>query len=129
MPSTPQFLPVAGRRLAFRAVPGDLNLPVLVLLHEGLGCVELWRDFPEQLNEATGHPVLLYSRFGYGASDPQPLPWPLDYMQREGLLVLPAVLTAAVLRSVTGEPAALLPPSIFSLTNVTAPSANRLCTP
>jgi len=95
MPSTPQFLPVAGRRLAFRAVPGDLNLPVLVLLHEGLGCVELWRDFPEQLNEATGHPVLLYSRFGYGASDPQPLPWPLDYMQREGLLVLPAVLTAA----------------------------------
>ena len=89
------FLEIAGRRLEFRALAGDVRRPVIVLLHEGLGCVALWRDFPEKLAEATGHPVFAYSRFGYGASDPEPLPWPLDYMQREGLRSLPAVLRAA----------------------------------
>lgn len=69
--------------------------PTLVLLHEGLGCVALWRQFPEQLAEATGCPVFLYSRAGYGGSSPRDLPWPLDYMQQEGLHGLPAVLDTA----------------------------------
>ena len=46
--------------------PGPEAAPTLVLLHEGLGCVELWRDFPEALVEATGCGVFAYSRFGYG---------------------------------------------------------------
>lgn len=71
------------------------DVPTLVLLHEGLGCVALWREFPERLSEATGCPVFLYSRAGYGASSPRELPWPLDYMQREGMHGLPAVLDAA----------------------------------
>jgi pimeloyl-ACP methyl ester carboxylesterase len=90
-----QSLLVDGRAVEFRAIPGDLNLPVLVLLHEGLGCVSLWRDFPDQLSEATDHPIFVYSRFGYGGSAPAPLPWPTDYMQREGIEVLPKLLTAA----------------------------------
>ena len=42
------------------------DAPTLVLLHEGLGCVALWRDFPEALAAATGCGVFAYSRFGYG---------------------------------------------------------------
>ena len=92
---TTDWLEVAGRRLECMKLDGDPALPTLVLLHEGLGCVALWRDFPERLAAATGHPVFLYSRFGYGGSDPEPLPWRLDYMQHEGTHVLPQVLAAA----------------------------------
>jgi pimeloyl-ACP methyl ester carboxylesterase len=57
--------------------------PTLVLLHEGLGCVALWRDFPEALAEATGCGVFAYSRLGYGGSDAVPLPRPMRYMHDE----------------------------------------------
>jgi pimeloyl-ACP methyl ester carboxylesterase len=82
-----------GRRLE-TARWGD-GSPTLVLLHEGLGCVALWRDFPQRLAEATGCGVFAYSRFGYGRSDPATLPRPMDYMQDEARLVLPRVLDAA----------------------------------
>ena len=68
--------------------------PVLVLLHEGLGCLALWRDFPARLAAATGCSVFAYSRAGYGQSDPCALPRPLDYMTDEAVTVLPAVLAA-----------------------------------
>ena len=70
----------------------------LVLLHEGLGCVALWRDFPEKLAAATRFGVFAYSRFGYGSSDPVPLPRPMSYMHDEALTVLPHVLDAAGIR-------------------------------
>ncbi|MBS0558941.1 MAG: alpha/beta hydrolase [Proteobacteria bacterium] len=69
--------------------------PTIVLLHEGLGSVSLWRDFPARLAAATGCGVFAYSRFGYGRSDPEPLPWPPSYMHREAEDVLPRVLAAA----------------------------------
>jgi pimeloyl-ACP methyl ester carboxylesterase len=72
--------------------------PTLVLLHEGLGCVSLWRDFPKHLAEATGCGVFAYSRYGYGKSDPAPLPWPMTYMHREAEEVLPRVLDRAGVR-------------------------------
>jgi pimeloyl-ACP methyl ester carboxylesterase len=72
--------------------PGEA--PTLVLLHEGLGCVALWRDFPAKLGERTGCGVFVYSRPGCGASDPVPLPRALDYMHEEAAL-LPRVLDAA----------------------------------
>jgi len=68
--------------------------PTIVMLHEGLGCVALWRDFPAQLAAATGWGVFAYSRAGYGRSDPVDLPRPLDYMTREARFSLPAVLDA-----------------------------------
>ncbi len=68
--------------------------PVIVLLHEGLGCLACWRDFPERLARETGHAVFAFSRAGYGASDPADLPRPLDYMTREAEDVLPDVLHA-----------------------------------
>ena len=84
-----------GKRLeavAHGPPPGDA--PTIVMLHEGLGCVALWRDFPAKLAAATGWGVFAYSRAGYGRSDPVALPRPLDYMAREARLSLPAVLDA-----------------------------------
>jgi pimeloyl-ACP methyl ester carboxylesterase len=72
--------------------PTPEHAPTLVLLHEGLGCVAMWRDFPRLLAERTGYGVLVYSRAGYGRSDPVRLPRPLTYMHDEALRVLPAVL-------------------------------------
>ncbi len=90
---------VEGRRFeARRWGPGPDEAPTLVLLHEGLGCVALWRDFPEALASATGCGVFAYSRFGYGASDPVTLPRPMSYMRDEALQVLPRVLDTACVR-------------------------------
>src|SRR5271165_381745 len=86
-------LVAAGKRLeavAFGPPPG--TAPTIVLLHEGLGCVALWRDFPAKLAAATGWGVFAYSRAGYGQSDAIDLPRPLDYMSREAVLSLPEVL-------------------------------------
>ncbi len=66
--------------------------PVLVFLHEGLGCASLWRDFPERLSRATGLPALWYSRAGYGGSSGVEWPRPVTYMHHEALVVLPALL-------------------------------------
>jgi pimeloyl-ACP methyl ester carboxylesterase len=65
-----------------------------VVLHEGLGCIALWRDLPAKLAAATGHGVFAYSRAGYGGSDPVDLPRPLDYMDQESQFSLPAVFDA-----------------------------------
>jgi pimeloyl-ACP methyl ester carboxylesterase len=66
----------------------------VVLLHEGLGCVDAWREFPERVREATKTSVFAYSRFGYGRSPPVPLPRPLTYMHDEAR-ILPEVLRDA----------------------------------
>jgi pimeloyl-ACP methyl ester carboxylesterase len=72
--------------------------PTIVLLHEGLGCIALWRDFPAKLAATTGLRVFAYSRAGYGGSDPVDLPRPLDYMSREARFSLPAVIEAIGLK-------------------------------
>jgi len=94
-------LSVDGARLEYRWLPAAApGRPALVLLHEGLGCVALWKDFPEQLAAATGAGVLVYSRAGYGRSSPVEVPRPLSYMHHEGLRVLPRLLDAAGLPAV-----------------------------
>ncbi len=74
------------------AVPPVAGRPTLVFLHEGLGSISMWRDFPAMVGRATDCGVLVYSRYGYGNSAPCALPRPLDYMHREALDVLPAIL-------------------------------------
>ncbi len=94
MPLAPAgFLTIDGARLEYKwLAPQAADAPVIVMLHEGLGCVGLWGDFPEKLQEATGAGVFLYSRAGYGQSSSVTLPRPLDYMHREAIEVLPEVL-------------------------------------
>jgi len=70
------------------------NNKTIVLLHEGLGSVSMWRDFPDILAKVTGCSVLAYSRQGYGASTPRQTPWPLSYMHEEAQDILPRFLDA-----------------------------------
>ncbi|MGQ9370426.1 alpha/beta fold hydrolase [Azospirillum sp. ST 5-10] len=95
------ILDVAGAALEYRWIaPAGRDRPVLVFLHEGLGCVALWKDFPDRVAAATGCGALVYSRAGYGRSSPVPLPRPLRYMHDEGLETLPALLDLLDLRDV-----------------------------
>ena len=82
----------AGRLEAQWIGPGPDEAPTLVFLHEGLGCVALWRDFPARFSELIGWGALVFSRLGYGGSDPCPLPRAIDFMHHDGLTVLPEVL-------------------------------------
>lgn len=93
-PDTDLQLIIDGLSLEARCYgPPPESAATLILLHEGLGCVELWRTIPEQLVQATGCGVFAYSRAGYGASDPAFLPRPLDYMTQEATAVLPAIMS------------------------------------
>ena len=73
--------------------------PTLIFLHEGLGCIELWRNFPENLCAATGLNGFVYNRQGYGASDPVALPRPLDFMHQEAINIVSPVLNEAKIKS------------------------------
>lgn len=95
--NTEEFLlDAAGARLLARRLewtgPGARRSPALVFLHEGLGSIAQWRDFPEALVRRTGLPALLYDRRGHGGSDPLVPPRTASYMHQEALEVLPAVL-------------------------------------
>ncbi|RVU32613.1 alpha/beta fold hydrolase [Neptunomonas marina] len=70
----------------------DPSQPVIILLHEALGCIAMWKDIPEQLAELTGHDVLVYERQGYGCSTPISLPRDDDYLVHEGEVWLPRLL-------------------------------------
>lgn len=84
-----------GHRLAARWLgpPAD-EAPTLVFLHEGLGSIGQWKDFPARLANAAGCGALIYDRFGYGGSDRLEPPYerPVDFMQVEAREVLPSVL-------------------------------------
>jgi pimeloyl-ACP methyl ester carboxylesterase len=84
---------VLGQRLEYRWIgPLPGAAPTIVFLHEGLGCVGMWRDFPDRLASSAGCGALVYSRPGYGASGPVAGPRPVRFMHDEALDVLPAVV-------------------------------------
>jgi len=97
MPSTTLALPTGGLELL--ELPGDPDKPALVLLHEGLGSVGLWRGFPERLADATGRRTVAFSRFGHGQSDAPPRPRTPSFMHEEALEVLPDLLARLNLRA------------------------------
>ncbi len=83
---------VDGRHVEVADLAGDGKRRALVLLHEGLGSVGLWRDFPQALRAATGRRVVAFSRFGHGRSDPSPVPRTPAFFHEEADDVLPALL-------------------------------------
>jgi pimeloyl-ACP methyl ester carboxylesterase len=87
-----RYATIQGRRLEYIRLPGAG--PQLVFLHEGLGSISLWRDFPARLAEATGCETIVYSRYGYGQSDVLEANRYTGYMHHEALAVLPAFLDA-----------------------------------
>ena len=78
--------------IEFERYTGNPDLPPIVLLHEGLGSVAMWRDFPTRLAGATGARVIAYSRRGYGKSSPREGAYTPDYMHAEARETLPALL-------------------------------------
>jgi pimeloyl-ACP methyl ester carboxylesterase len=87
------FVDVQGHRLEYRFIRGtEADAPALVFLHEGLGSIAMWRDFPQKLVATTGRTALIYSRYGYGRSTPLSAPRQPDYMHREALDALPELL-------------------------------------
>lgn len=92
-----KLVEVGATRLEYVRLPSAHpreGAPPIVLLHEGLGSVAMWRDFPQRVADATGSEVVVYSRAGYGRSDPARLPRAVRYMHEEGEQVLPAFLAA-----------------------------------
>ena len=94
-----RFLSAGGHRLEYNHLhpKGSPDAtaegrPTLVFLHEGLGSVAMWKKFPANIVTATGCPVLVYSRYGYGKSDKLAQARQVDYLHREALEVLPEVL-------------------------------------
>ncbi|NUT77566.1 alpha/beta hydrolase [Pseudomonas sp. C1C7] len=79
---TPHGRLFASRWFAQEGV-GNGAKPPIVLFHDSLGCVALWRDFPEQLCRATGHEVIAYDRLGFGQSDAYPGTLPLHFIRDE----------------------------------------------
>jgi pimeloyl-ACP methyl ester carboxylesterase len=86
------FVHAGGHRLEVERIDGDTRRPPLVFLHEGLGSISQWKDFPAQVAAATGCPAVVYARYGYGQSDPLAAPLAVDYMHREALEALPELL-------------------------------------
>ncbi|MEE4242602.1 MAG: alpha/beta hydrolase [Desulfopila sp.] len=79
-------------RLHYQLIEGDKDKPVLVYLHEALGCTFMWRDFPELLCRATGCPGLLYDRLGHGKSSPLLHERTIHYLHELALKELPLLL-------------------------------------
>jgi len=87
------FTRVAGHRIEYERIETtDSVRPSIVLLHEGLGSIAMWRDFPSRLAHATGRNILVYSRFGYGNSDPHDAQRGVRYLHDEALIALPQLL-------------------------------------
>lgn len=90
------FFNIDGLNLEYQQlIPSRCDATTLVFLHEGLGCLAMWKDFPRQVAQLTGCRVLTYSRAGYGGSASCTLPRPLTFMHDEGLNILPQILDAA----------------------------------
>ncbi len=86
---------IDGRRLECRSIGETASrAPTLVFLHEGLGSIGLFRDFPDRVCAAAGLPGLVYSRLGYGGSEPLHEPRSVRFMHDEAIGVLPQLLRA-----------------------------------
>ncbi len=91
-----QMLIVEGHRIETAAYgPSPAEAPTLVFLHEGLGCVSMWKEFPKRLSEITGCGTVIYSRLGYGKSGPSVLPRPVAFVHDEASRLLPQFLKQA----------------------------------
>ena len=86
------FVRVRGRSLEYRRIAAAAAGPTLVFLHEGLGSISQWRDFPGRIVAATGLPALVYARHGHGQSEVLQQAHDVDFMHREALEVLPELL-------------------------------------
>lgn len=81
-----------GTTLYYERISGNGDLPCLIFLHEGLGSVKMWKDFPQRLCRATGCPGLVYDRLGYGGSSPLIRQRTVHYLHDYALMEFPQVI-------------------------------------
>lgn len=87
------FLAIASHRIEYvRIEAGGARRPALVFLHEGLGSIAMWRDFPERVARETNCDAIVYSRYGYGNSDPLSERRSVRFMHDEAQIALPELL-------------------------------------
>lgn len=92
---TPRFAEIAGCRIEYAEHPAhQVNRPPLVFMHEGLGSVAMWRDFPQKVAAVTGCRTIVYSRIGFGRSSLRRAPYTPRFMHEEALEILPALRRA-----------------------------------
>jgi pimeloyl-ACP methyl ester carboxylesterase len=107
----PQWIDITWRERRVRiehawVSPERVDAPLVVFLHEGLGSLAMWKDFPQTLCDALGMRGLVYSRPGYGRSTPRAPEeaWDLDFMHRQAHEVLPALLQALAIDATRARP-------------------------
>src|SRR5689334_22970783 len=89
------FVTIGPGAIEYERIDADgAKAPTFVMLHEGLGSLAMWKDFPTRLAAATRSNVVVYSRHGYGRSAPAKRPRSVRYMHDEALIILPAFLDA-----------------------------------
>jgi pimeloyl-ACP methyl ester carboxylesterase len=92
-----RFVQSPGGRLFVRVwgtIAGPAGPPAILLFHDSLGCVQLWRDFPSRLASTTGLPVVAYDRLGFGRSDPHPGRLKYGFVEDEARTVVPVLRSA-----------------------------------
>ncbi len=111
MSESPQFAKILWRdrivNIEYRWIGSNQEKsPLVIFLHEGLGSLDMWRDFPRRLCEAVGCRGLVYSRPGYGRSTPRDASeiWGADFMHRQAYEVLPALMNALEIDAVMDPP-------------------------
>ena len=85
-----------GSKIRYELIEGNNDKPHLIFLHEGLGCIEMWRDFPQKLCTQTACPGLLYDRIGYGKSSTAQEPRALNYLHNYALKELPEAIESLI---------------------------------
>jgi pimeloyl-ACP methyl ester carboxylesterase len=107
----PRFVKIVWRGRSVRIeyafiAPEKRSEPLLAFLHEGLGSLSMWKDFPQRLCDAIGCRGLVYSRPGYGQSTPRAADetWAPDFMHRQAHEVLPALLQALDIDTTRDKP-------------------------
>lgn len=88
------FIEIEGRKIWTRQIlrNKEESSPTIVFLHDALGSVAQWKNFPDRLGEIVGCNVVLYDRFGHGLSAAEPVPPDEFFLDREALVILPEVL-------------------------------------
>jgi pimeloyl-ACP methyl ester carboxylesterase len=79
---------IGDARLAVRKLTFDKNAPTIVFLHDSLGCIAVWRDFPEQLAACAGCNAIVYDRQGYGESSKLTEERTKGYLEKEAQVLL-----------------------------------------
>jgi pimeloyl-ACP methyl ester carboxylesterase len=92
MIETNDYIYINGFKIEIKVISHKFNLEPIIFLHEGLGSIALWKDFPLRVAKATGRDIILYSRIGMGKSSPIKENRKLSYMHDEAKIYLPQII-------------------------------------